>query len=103
MLHFYLSDTDLLGVHLELLPADFHAFEGGWHGALTGLMVLAWGLPAGLIDRMSFTAAGERSNDFIIQDAREIAKPLSANRTWLTGLVIVRWQIQCLHGGERRF
>lgn len=41
MLHFYLSDTDLLGVHLELLPADFHAFEGGWHGALTGLMVLA--------------------------------------------------------------
>lgn len=29
MLHFYLSDTDLLGVHLELLPTDFHAFEGG--------------------------------------------------------------------------
>lgn len=43
MLHFYLSDTDLLGVHLELLPTDFHAFEGGWRGALTGLMVLAKG------------------------------------------------------------
>lgn len=37
----------LWGFHLELLPADFHAFEGGGGadvGALTGLMVLAKGL-----------------------------------------------------------
>lgn len=47
----FISVIVLLGGHLELLPTDFHAFEGGWHGALTGLMVLAEGLPAGLIDQ----------------------------------------------------
>lgn len=43
-------------------------------------MLAKGGLPAGLIDRMSFTAAGVHANDFIIQDAREIAEPLSAGR-----------------------